>query len=105
MDRKARLLDQAPHHASWRAAMRRLDRFADWINPFLIATAIGLAILDGGCYLAVALSRPPSLREAGETSAPEPLSYIAVWLLPQSAASPQLTTPKTAYPAPPDYVR
>jgi hypothetical protein len=55
MDREARVLG---HHAGWRAVtLRRLDRFVDWINPFLIATAIGLSILDGACYLAVALSR------------------------------------------------
>jgi hypothetical protein len=74
-----------PHHAGWRAkALRRLDCFVGWINPFLIVVAIGLSILDGGCYLAVALGRLPSLRGAGETSAAEPLSYIAVWRPPQS---------------------
>jgi hypothetical protein len=63
--------------------VRRLDRAAADLNPLLTALAIGLIVLNVMLYIGVKTYPAP----------------------PERAASPLLTTSKTAYPAPPDYVR
>jgi hypothetical protein len=42
--------------------LRRLDRVAGEINPFLIVIAIGLVVLDLSCLLAQQLARMPLRR-------------------------------------------
>jgi hypothetical protein len=43
----------SPHGGSLERWVRRLDRAAELINPLLLMFAIGLAILDGACAIAL----------------------------------------------------
>ena len=52
------------HWGRWpQPVLRRLERAAGAINPFLIVIAIGLVVLDLSCLLALQLARIP-LRHA-----------------------------------------
>jgi hypothetical protein len=46
--------------------MRRLDRATREMNPFLLALAIGLLVLNLTCLAALKLSPPPT--DAGRTT-------------------------------------
>jgi hypothetical protein len=48
-----------PQDRRGEAILRRLDRVAGDLNPILLATTIGLAILDFSVFAALELSRLP----------------------------------------------
>jgi hypothetical protein len=48
--------------------MRRLDRAAGEVNPFLIVLVIGLAILDLTCFVALQVSELPATQTNPGTS-------------------------------------
>jgi hypothetical protein len=55
--------------------IRRLDHAAQQINPFLMVVAIGLAILDASCLIALMDTASPGFRQGAPSpaiSAPAP---------------------------------
>jgi hypothetical protein len=65
------------HWGRWPQPMlRRLERAAGDINPFLIVIAIGLVVLDLSCFLALQVARLP-LRHAGMIEIAAPFAAMA----------------------------
>ena len=63
----------------------RLDRAAEAINPLLLMLAIVLAVLDAGCYMALAIGELHLSRPGMSVETPSaPLSRAAVSGLPPS---------------------
>ncbi|MGA8398347.1 MAG: hypothetical protein WB697_00555 [Stellaceae bacterium] len=53
--------------------IRRLDAAAAWINPFLMAIAAMLLIIDLSCGVALVVARLPITRIAAPSPAVQPL--------------------------------
>jgi hypothetical protein len=65
------------HWGRWPQPMlRRLERAAGAINPFLIMIAIGLVILDLSCLLALRLARMPLPRASVIEIAIPPVAMV-----------------------------
>ncbi|HWB47899.1 MAG TPA: hypothetical protein VG651_02220 [Stellaceae bacterium] len=70
----------------WRSLLSRLDRAAGDLNPFLMALAVGLVVLNLTLYIGIAAA-------GGARHAPD------------GAAGGRMTPAASSYPAPGDYVR
>jgi hypothetical protein len=58
--------------------MRRLDRAAGRINPLLMAIAIGLAVLDASCLIALLDTGSLAVRQGGPAPPISPPATSAV---------------------------
>jgi hypothetical protein len=54
-------------------ALRRLERAAGLMNPFLLVIAIGLLVINLSCYAALELGRMHSLRGGSGNAKPAPV--------------------------------